>query len=328
MPERRGTQPGRQESEENRMKKMEGIIVPCVTPFDETGNLRLDWLKENYKKLNRTDVGGYMALGSNGEFRSLSDDEAFAVIQAAAQAKAPDKVLIAGVGRESLYQTLAFIARVAEARTEVDYLSVLTPGYFKNLMTDHALIDYYQAIADFSPYPVLIYCAPGFANDVRISPEALRILADHPNIAGIKDTSPDMMSAYMDCVGGRDDFQVLAGSLNNFFLCTLRGGKGGILSAANYFPETCVEFCRVIREGNRKAAEDFMRQLKEAAKETGGKAGVAGVKAVMNLMGYQGGVPRKPVQACGESFMEKAEAYVRNHKEFIRDWKEQKGEPQ
>ena len=71
-----------------------------------------------------------------------------------------------------------------------------------------------------------------------------------------------------------------------------------------------------------------MRQLKEAAKETGGKAGVAGVKAVMNLMGYQGGVPRKPVQACGESFMEKAEAYVRNHKEFIRDWKEQKGEPQ
>ena len=117
-------------------------------------------------------------------------------------------------------------------------MSVLTPGYFKNLMTDHALIDYYQAIADFSPYPVLIYCAPGFANAVRISPEALRILADHPNIAGIKDTSPDMMSAYMDCVGGRDDFQVLAGSLNNFFLCTLRGGKGGILSAANYFAET------------------------------------------------------------------------------------------
>lgn len=269
-----------------------------------------------------------MALGSNGEFRSLSDEEALAVIQAAAEVKAPDKILIAGVGRESLYQTLAFIRRVADARTAVDYLSVLTPGYFKNLMTDDALIDYYQAIADFSPYPILIYCAPGFVNDVRISPEALRILADHPNIAGIKDTSPDMMSAYMGCVGGRDDFQVLAGSLNNFFLCTQRGGKGGILSAANYFPETCVEFYRGIREADQTASEDFMRRLKEAAKETGGKAGVAGVKAVMNLMGYHGGMPRKPVQACGKSFMEKAEAYVRSHKEFIRDWKEQKGETQ
>ena len=307
---------------------MEGIIVPCVTPFDETGELRLDWLKTNYEKLNGTGVGGYMALGSNGEFRSLSDEEALAVIQAAAEVKAPDKILIAGVGRESLYQTLAFIRRVADARTAVDYLSVLTPGYFKNLRTDDALIDYYQAIADFSPYPILIYCAPGFVNDVRISPEALRILADHPNIAGIKDTSPDMMSAYMGCVGGRDDFQVLAGSLNNFFLCTQRGGKGGILSAANYFPETCVEFYRGIREADQTASEDFMRRLKEAAKETGGKAGVAGVKAVMNLMGYHGGMPRKPVQACGKSFMEKAEAYVRSHKEFIRDWKEQKGETQ
>lgn len=310
------------------MKKMEGIIVPCVTPFDETGELRLDWLKANYEKLNGTGIGGYMALGSNGEFRSLSDEEALAVIQAAAEVKAADKILIAGVGRESLYQTLAFIRRVADAQTAVDYLSVLTPSYFKNLMTDDALIDYYRAVADFSPYPILIYCAPGFANDVRISSEALRILADHPNIAGIKDTSPDMMSAYMDCVGGRDDFQVLAGSLNNFSLCTQRGGKGGILSAANYFPETCVEFYRVIREEDKTAAEDFMRRLKEAAKETGGKAGVAGVKAVMNLMGYHGGMPRKPVQACGKSFMEKAEAYVRIHKEFIRDWKEQKGEPQ
>lgn len=310
------------------MKRMEGIIVPCVTPFDEAGNLRLDWLKLNYEKLNGTGVGGYMVLGSNGEFRSLSDDEAFAVIQAASYESSPDKILIAGVGRESLYQTLAFIRRVADAQTKVDYLSVLTPCYFKNLMTDDALIEYYQAIADFSPYPILIYCAPGFANDVRISPEALRILADHPNIAGIKDTSPDMMSAYMDSVGGRDDFQVLAGSLNNFLLCTQRGGKGGILSAANYFPETCVEFYRVIREADQTAAEEFMRRLKEAAKETGGKAGVAGVKAVMNLMGYHGGMPRKPVQTCGKSFMEKVEVYVRSHKEFIRDWKEQKGEPQ
>lgn len=127
-----------------------------------------------------------MALGSNGEFRSLSDDEAFEVLKTVSEIKAPDRIFIAGVGRESLYQTLAFIKRLEEAAVQIDY---------------------FTAIADASSYPMLLYCAPGFTNDVRISPEALKALADHPNIAGIKDTTPDMMSAYMDAVGGREAVQ-------------------------------------------------------------------------------------------------------------------------
>ena len=59
------------------MKALEGIIIPAVTPFDESGEVRLDYLEKNYERWNRSKVQGCMALGSNGEFRSLSDDEAF-----------------------------------------------------------------------------------------------------------------------------------------------------------------------------------------------------------------------------------------------------------
>ena len=72
------------------MRPLEGIIIPAITPFDETGALRLDYLKNNYELWNKTCVQGYMALGSNGEFRSLDDDEAFAVLKAASEAAAPD----------------------------------------------------------------------------------------------------------------------------------------------------------------------------------------------------------------------------------------------
>ena len=70
------------------MRPLEGIIIPAVTPFDENGDLRLDYLKHNYELWNTTCVQGYMALGSNGEFRSLDDDEAFSVLKTASEATA------------------------------------------------------------------------------------------------------------------------------------------------------------------------------------------------------------------------------------------------
>ena len=277
------------------MKELKGIIVPAVTPFDEEGNIRFDWLKENYEKWNETAVGGYMCLGSNGEFRLLSDDESLEVIRAAAEAAAPDKVFIAGVGRESLYETLRFIDRVEALDLPIDYLSVLTPGYFKTLMTDEALIDYYTAIADHAKLPVLLYCAPSFVNDVTISAEALKVLADHPNIYGIKDTSKTMMNAYMDACGGRDDFTIVSGSMSTIMTCMDRGGKGGVVSAANYFPAECAEVVRLYLEEGREAAEKYYKNLQGLIQKTGARGSLAGVKCTMNLVGLKGGYPRKPI---------------------------------
>ena len=50
------------------MRNLGGIIVPAVTPFDESGEIRFDMLQENYQAWNQTSVGGMMCLGSNGEF--------------------------------------------------------------------------------------------------------------------------------------------------------------------------------------------------------------------------------------------------------------------
>ena len=304
------------------MKELKGIVIPAVTPFDIDGRLRLDWLISNYNKWNETGVRGYMALGSNGEFRSLSDDEAFEVIKTASEVIAEDKLLIAGVGRESLYQTVEFIQRLERNEVAIDYVSVLTPGYFKGVMTDEALIDYYQTIADRSAYPVLIYCAPKFANGVCVSTDALQLLAKHPNIAGIKDTSADMMEAYMEAVGGRADFEVFSGSLENIMSCFRHGGKGGIISSANYFPNTCAKLYELYEQnGIDESTMEYFSRLKLLAKHTGGSAGVAGVKDVMNMMGYAGGLPRKPVFPCDEGLHEEMLAYVKSQAGWMADRK-------
>ncbi len=280
------------------MRTIIGAIIPAVTPFDGDGDLRMDWMRQIYNRWNRTRVAGYMSLGSNGEFRSVSDDEAVAVLKAASEAADPGKVFIAGIGRESLRGTLDFLRRLEAAHLHTDYVSVLTPHYFRARMTDEALIGYFTAIADRSPWPVLLYCAPGFSNGVCISPEALRILADHPNIAGIKDTSKDQMEGYLEAVGGRDDFAVMAGSIGNLKTCVRGGGTAGVLSCANYFPNLCA---RVASELLLDPETSLYPRVKALAASTGGLAGVSGVKAVMDLLGYPAGIPRLPVLPCSET---------------------------
>ena len=279
---------------------LEGIYIPAVTPFDCREMVSGEMLAYNIEKWNQTDVAGYMCLGSNGEFRMLDEEESLHVIRIFAECRKENKGLIAGAGRESLYHTLKFIDRIQSAYLDVDYLSVLTPHYFKSAMNDRALVEYFTAVADFSRIPILLYCAPGFANTVCISARALKALADHPNIHGIKDTSPDMMDAYMSAVSGRTDFQVMAGSVNTLYGCLKRGGKGAVISAANYFPQACARLLSLWKQTGEEAFLPYYHALRERIRRTGARGGVAGVKACMNLCGYRAGNPRKPVQPLND----------------------------
>ena len=103
------------------------------------------------------------------------------------------------------------------------------------------------------------------------------------------------MNAYMDAAGGRDDFEVMSGSMSTVFTCMDRGGKGGVVSASNYFPEQCAEVVRLYREGGPRKAWAYYTVLQDVIKKTGARGSVAGVKCCMNLMGLKGGLPRKPV---------------------------------
>ena len=85
-------------------QKLSGVFTPVVTPF-KNDELLFDDLKYNINKLNKTGVTGYLALGSNGEFRSLSDIEQFKVLEVFAENKG-DKVIMAGTACESTKQTI------------------------------------------------------------------------------------------------------------------------------------------------------------------------------------------------------------------------------
>lgn len=281
----------------NFREKLSGVFPPNMTCFLNE-EVAYDKIRLNVEKYNKTKLKGYFPLGSNGEFRSLTDEESVRIVEIYQKYKAPEKVLMVGVARESAKATIEFIKKVADKG--VEFATVLPPHYFVNFMTDAALIKYYTLIADKSPVPIMLYNAPKFAANLLLSPGLISTLAPHPNIAGLKDTSKEDIAMYVEAVPAGADFFVLAGTIEKFYKGLLAGAVGGVLSIANYLPEACCELQELFIAGKQAEAEKLDCHLRELSSNAAGKAGVAGVKAAMDVLHYFGGDPRIPVLPLGD----------------------------
>ncbi len=168
---------------------IEGIFAAISTPFYPDEQVYYRKLEANMASYSRTLLAGMVVLGSTGEAVTLDDVETFEVLRVAAEASAADKVLIAGVGRESVKGTVA----VAEAAARFQYDAVLVrmPSYYSNQMAPASILHYFRSVADRSPLPVLLYNIPQCVHS-DIPLELIPELAQHPNIIGIKDSSGSM----------------------------------------------------------------------------------------------------------------------------------------
>ena len=165
---------------------LEGIYAAVTTCFYPDGRPYWRKLEHNIDHYSRSPMSGMVLLGSTGEAVMLSDEESREALRVARDASAPDKVLIAGVGRESVFETL----RLADYAAELNYDVVLvrTPHFYRRQMRDREMLTYYQAVADRSPLPVLLYSVPPCtAYDLPVP--VVAELAQHPNIVGMKDSS-------------------------------------------------------------------------------------------------------------------------------------------
>ena len=165
---------------------MEGIFAAVPTPFYPDERVYLRKLEANVAHYSRTLLSGLLLLGSTGEAVMLDDAESREVLRVAAAAAAAEKVLIAGVARESVKGTVA----LAEAAAGFGYDAVLvrTPTYYANQMSTAAVLHYFRSVADRSPLPVILYNIPQFV-PYNIPVEVTAELAQHSNIIAIKDST-------------------------------------------------------------------------------------------------------------------------------------------
>jgi 4-hydroxy-2-oxoglutarate aldolase len=273
--------------------KLRGIFPPITTPFDHAGNIYTAKLQHNIEKWNLTTLAGYVVTGSTGESVLLSSSEKIELWEMVARFAAPEKLLIAGTGVESVRETVALTNRAAD----LGYKAALvkTPHYYKNLLTRaDAQILYYRAVADQVRIPVIIYNFPQ-ATALDIPASAVAELSHHPNIIGIKESNGSMEKVMQMIRETRPGFQVTVGSAPTLWPSLLMGATGAILAFANAAPYATIAIWEAYRMREEEAGRDWQNRIGRAAALVTSKHGIPGLKHAMDLNGYYGGPPRLPL---------------------------------
>lgn len=289
-------------------QRLRNILLPITTPFQpkltastqpyESESLDVDGLRLNIQKWSKSGIGGIVLLGSTGERVHLEEREYLRVIELARVEVSNDWAFIVGAGQQSTRGTIVEVEKAAHAGA--DAVLVITPHFYRAAITQEALVDYYTAVADGSQIPVLLYSMPALTG-VKIEPATIARLSQHENIIGAKDSSADIEGFKETVRLCPDDFAVMTGN-GTVLLDALRAGAtGGILAVGCAVPEICVAIFRAFNAGEVERANVLQSKLTPLAAAVTTRFGIGGLKAALDLAGYQGGAVRAPLRAPDES---------------------------
>jgi len=275
---------------------LQGIFPPIPTPFIN-GHIAYDELAANIEKWSKTGLKGLVAMGSNGEYVYLSAEEKREFVAKVVKMTPDSMQVIAGTGCESTKETIELTRDCADFG--VHAALVVSPHYYGGRMNETALQAYFTTVADHSPIPILLYNVPKFTH-INMTSGLVGQLSRHPNIAGIKDSTGNViqLGEYANCVTA--DFNLLVGTAGALFGALALGCVGGVLALANVAPQICVQIYQLVQDGKFEEAKRLQLKMIPVNQAVTAIYGVPGLKAAMDMLGYFGGDPRPPLLPSSE----------------------------
>lgn len=273
--------------------KLQGIFPPICTPFLSDGEFSPQKLRANIEKWNKTSLAGYVPTGSTGESVFLTLEEKLKIWDVVREAAAPGKMLIAGTGAESVQQTIE-LTNIAAGKG-YHAAMVRTPHYYKSQMNrPESQLTYYRTVADAAKIPLIIYNFPQ-ATALDIPADVVILLAGHPNIIGIKESSGNIEKVARMVDNTPDDFNVLVGSAPTLYPNLAMGAVGAILAFSNAAPCAALGVYEAFKSRDYETARERQRRMADAAVAVTVRHGIPGLKYAMDLNGYYGGPARLPL---------------------------------
>jgi 4-hydroxy-2-oxoglutarate aldolase len=278
-------------------QNLRGVSLPFTSPFTDQGELDLPALKTNLDKWSKSAIKGLVALGSTGERVHLDQHEYLKVIETAREQVPANISFIVGAGQQSTIATLKEVRSAANAGA--DAVLVITPSFYRSAISQNALFDYYTAVADEAPVPVLLYSMPALTG-ITIESATIARLSKHPNIIGVKDSSNNMDGFSETVRLCPTDFAVMTGNGTVFLEALKLGATGAILAVGCATPAVCIAIFNAVKAGELQLAETLQTTLTPFAAAVTTRYGIGGLKTALEFAGYNGGIVRAPLQMPGE----------------------------
>jgi 4-hydroxy-tetrahydrodipicolinate synthase len=218
---------------------LRGIIPPLVTPLLDRDTLDTAGLERLIEHVLAGGVHGLFVLGTTGEAPSLSYRLRYDLIDRACGQVAGRVPVLVGITDTSFAESTNIARKAKKASAEAVVLA--PPYYFPAGQME--LLEYLKHLTAELPLPVFLYNMPSHTKLV-FEPETIRAAADFPGVAGIKDSSGNMMyfrRLQALLLGDRPEFSVLMGPEELLAEAVLLGGHGGVAGGANLLPRLYVD---------------------------------------------------------------------------------------
>lgn len=267
----------------------EGSGVAIVTPFThDTVDLATLGKLIDFQLENHTDA--IIICGTTGEATTMTYGERMRAIEFCVEHVGGRVPVIAGTGSNSTENAIA-MSRDAQ-RAGADALLVVTPYY--NKATQEGLVCHYHAIADSVSTPIILYNVPS-RTGVSIAPETCARLAEHPQIAGIKEASGNLSNIQNIRNLCPEDFAIWSGNDDEVVPICALGGSGVISVVANILPAQMHKLVQLCLENNFATAGKLQLQLKPICDAMFCEVNPIPVKTALTLMGWDVGALRLPL---------------------------------
>lgn len=269
-----------------------GVHVALATPLTPEFDIDQAAVEDLVEHVIEGGIYGLNVMGSTGEVASLSEPKRrklVAVVMAVVQDRVP---VICAVAQNSLDDAIREIE--ALAAQGVQGALVTPPSYYPT--SQPAVEDFYRALGDRSPLPLLIYNIPQFTK-VAVAPGVVATLARDCVIAGIKDSSRDFeyFSQVRYATRREEGFRLFTGS-DTMLLASLRlGGDGTIAGGPNLAPSLAVELYRAFQAQQWDRAVDLQGTILELVMATRRGVFPAGIKAGLEILGLCDATTAPPI---------------------------------
>lgn len=257
-----------------------GAATAIITPLTKNGidyaqfGRLIDWQIEE-------GIDAIVVVGTTGEGSTLDDKEHKEAIKFCVERVGGKVPVIAGTGSNDTAYAIELTRYACEVGA--DAMLLVTPYY--NKATQKGMIETFRTIADASTKPCILYNVPS-RTGCNLLPESVAVLAEHPNIVGIKEASGNISQIAEIAALTKGKIDIYSGNDDQIVPIMSLGGKGVISVLSNIMPKETSYMCRAFMDGKIEESRELQLRLLPLVNALFSEVNPIPVKAALTAMGF------------------------------------------
>ena len=285
-----------------------GAGIAIITPMNADGSINYQGLGDLIENQIANGTDAIIICGTTGEASTMTDEEHLECIRFAVEKTAGRIPVIAGTGSNDTRYAIE-LSKEAEA-VGVDGLLLVTPYY--NKTTQRGLIAHFTEIADAVNVPIILYNIPG-RTGVNMEVATVKKLAEHRNIAAIKEASGNISYAAKLIAACGDNIDVYSGNDDMVVPLVSLGGKGVISVASHVIPKQMHDMVQYCLDNNFAEATKLQIEYLDLINSLFIEVNPIPVKEALNMMGVNVGPCRMPLYEMSDEHKAVLRASLEKH---------------